>query len=151
MTILAVIDTSCLVSNSHREHLVTAAQEGLYVPIWSPWIIAELNRVMTWNWIKNKGVSEKEKFSRRYKEMMSILTGSFRCVDPKPPWIKAWPSLTDKDDLPIWSTAKYAEAQYIVSLNTNDFPPPNKYGIHIWEGIEYIVVLEFFRRIQYEF
>lgn len=56
MTTNAVIDTSVLVSNQNREHLVTAAIEGLYTPIWSPWVIAELNRVMTWNWVRKDGL-----------------------------------------------------------------------------------------------
>ena len=147
---VAVIDTSVLVSNSNREHLVTAAYENLYQPIWSPWIIAELNRVMTWNWVKHKGLKEREQCSRRYKDMMSLLTAAFQCVDPKPPWEQAWPELTDVDDLPIWSTAKFVGAHYIVSANTGDFPPQDDSGKHVWEGIEYILVSEFLTRIGYE-
>lgn len=151
MTNIAVLDTSVLVSNKNREHLVTAALEKLYTPIWSPWIVAELHRVMTWNWIRNKGLKEKEQCSRRYKDMMSILMGVFRCVDPKPPWDRAWPQMIDEDDLPIWSTAIHVKAQYIVSENTRDFPPADSNDRHIWEGIEYIVVSEFLNRIGYEY
>jgi hypothetical protein len=147
---VAVIDTSVLVSNTNREHLVTAALENLYRPIWSPWIIAELNRVMTWNWVRNKGLKEREQCSRRYKDMMSVLAGAFTCVDPKPPWKQAWTELTDTDDLPIWSTAKFVGADYVVSANTGDFPPQDASGRHVWEGIEYIQVSEFLTRIGYE-
>ena len=150
MDIIAVIDTSVLISNSNREHLVTASLEGLYKAYWSPWIVAELNRVMTWNWIRNKGLVEKAQCSRRYKDMMSLLIQGFECVDPKPPWEQAWPKMTDEDDLPIWSTAKHVGARYIVSGNTDDFPPDNGDGQHIWEGIEYIEVPAFLVRIGYE-
>lgn len=147
----AVIDTSVLISNKNREHLITAAYEKLYKPVWSPWIIAELNRVMTWNWVKNKGgIKEREQCTRRYKDMMSLLIPSFTCVDPKPPWHEAWPIMTDQDDLPIWSTARFVEADFIVSENTADFPPKNSGGMHIWEGVEYIKVPDFLSRIGYE-
>lgn len=147
---VAVIDTSVLVSNLNREHLVTATYENLYRPVWSPWIVAELNRAMTWNWVRNKGLKEREQWSRRYKDMMSLLTGAFACVDPKPPWQQAWPELNDADDLPIWATAKFVGADYIVSGNTDDFPPENSVGKHVWEGIEYILVPDFLIRIGYE-
>lgn len=146
----AVIDTCVLVSSSNREHLITAAFEELYIPYWSPWIIAELNQAMTWNWIKNKGLVDRKQFSKRYKDMMALLTAHFNCVDPKPPWINAWPELNDQDDLPIWSTAKFIQAKYIVSENTNDFPPADSNRQHIWEGIEYIKVSDFLNRIGYE-
>jgi hypothetical protein len=42
----AVIDTSSLVPPMLRRELQQAAQLGLFTVIWSPWIIAELNRVL---------------------------------------------------------------------------------------------------------
>lgn len=147
---IAVIDTSVLVSNANRECLITAAYENLYRPIWSPWIIAELNRVLTWNWIRKKGLKEKDQCSRRHKNLMSLLTGAFECVDPKPPWQQAWPELTDLDDLPIWTTARFVGADYIVSGNTNDFPPEDVFGKHTWEGIECILIQDFMDLIGFE-
>ncbi|WP_169307919.1 PIN domain-containing protein [Kyrpidia tusciae] len=148
---IAVVDASVLVSNSNREHLVTAAYEGLYRPIWSPWIIAELNRALTWNWIRNKGgLRERTQLSKRYNDMMSFLASVFDCVDPKPPWYPAWPKLADENDLPISSTAKFADADYIVSANVREFPPQNDEGKHVWEGVEYITAPDFFKRIGYE-
>ena len=52
MVIRAVLDTSALVPVAQREDLQALAQAGLYRGIWSPWIIAELNRVLTWRWIR---------------------------------------------------------------------------------------------------
>lgn len=53
MEIRAVIDTSVLVPPHERRTLQELAQQGLYVAIWSPWIVAELNRVLAWYWIRN--------------------------------------------------------------------------------------------------
>lgn len=47
----AVIDTSSLVGDTLRRDLQQAAQIGVFTAYWSPWIIAELNRVLVWRWI----------------------------------------------------------------------------------------------------
>src|SRR5690242_20982237 len=49
----AVIDTSALVPPSLRREIQQAAQYPYFTALWSPWIIAELNRVLTWRWIKD--------------------------------------------------------------------------------------------------
>ena len=46
--IRAVLDTNVLVPPGLRRDLQNAAQEGAFEALWSPWIIAELNRVLTW-------------------------------------------------------------------------------------------------------
>jgi hypothetical protein len=51
-TIRAVLDTSVLVPAALRQDLQSLAQANLFTGIWSPWIIAELNRVLTWRWIR---------------------------------------------------------------------------------------------------
>lgn len=43
--IRAVLDTSALFSPRLRRQLQEADVQGLYKGIWSPWIIAELNRM----------------------------------------------------------------------------------------------------------
>lgn len=61
--IRAVLDTSTLFRPTLRRDLQQAAQLGLFAGIWSPWIIAELNRVLTWDWIRRHGTdreSERE-------------------------------------------------------------------------------------------
>lgn len=45
--IRAVLDTSVLAPPRLRRELQVAAQADLFVGYWSPWIIAELNRVLT--------------------------------------------------------------------------------------------------------
>jgi hypothetical protein len=53
-----------------------------------------------------------------------------------------WSTLNDPNDRPIWDTATAASARYVVSHNTNDFPPLVD-GRHIWHGIEYLTAIEF--------
>jgi hypothetical protein len=53
-----------------------------------------------------------------------------------------WPDLADRDDWPVWATARLAGAQYVISHNTRHFPP--LVGTrHIYDGIEYVTTVEF--------
>jgi hypothetical protein len=124
-----------------------AAKEHKFTPIWSPWIIAELNRVLTWTWIDTPhkkimpgdlSVESRQACSDAAKEMMEHLIAYFIAVDPRPPYPPAWASLKDPWDLPIWAAAKLANAQYVVSENTRHFPPCQPDGLHIHEGIVYV-------------
>lgn len=138
--IRAVLDTSVLVPHALRRDLQQAAQIEAYVGIWSTWIIAELNRILVWRWIKlhsHDKASERE-CSRQAKAMMSILLPSFELVAPLPPYPPAWESLTDQWDHPIWAAAQEGNARYVVSENTKDFPPAGEYGRHIYQEIEYL-------------
>jgi predicted nucleic acid-binding protein len=138
--IRAILDTSSLVPAGLRRDLQEAAQLDAFVGIWSPWVIAELNRVLTWLWIENKGnnqASERE-CSRQAKTMMEILLPSFELVAPLPPYPRAWESLTDQWDHPVWAAAKQGQALYVVSENSHDFPPRDGSGNHVHEGIEYV-------------
>ena len=131
-------DTNVLVPWTTRHHLITATQEGLLVPYWSPWIIGELYRVLTWLWVERKGGGRQQQAqcSESSKKLMELLIPLFRVVDPKPPWDIPWPSLMDPWDQPIWAAAKAAKVKYVVSDNTADFPPADVRGKHIYEGID---------------
>ena len=50
----AVIDTSVLFSPRLRAELQELAFQGVFIAIWSPWIIAELDRVLVWQWIAER-------------------------------------------------------------------------------------------------
>jgi len=141
-----------LVSASTRRRLILAAQENLCKLYWSPWIIAELNRVLTIKWILRRGINKHSQIqlSKASKTMMTWLTTFFDIADPKPPWPMAWPALSDADDLPIFATACRIGAQFVVSENTHDFLPPDKLGRHIWNEIEYIHPQEFLARLEFE-
>ena len=82
----------------------------LYVGIWSPWIIAELNRVLTWDWIQRNRGSE-HACSEAAKKMMELLLPAFELVNPLPPYPVAWPELNDLWDLPVLGQRRQDEWQ----------------------------------------
>lgn len=145
--IRAVVDTSALVPARLRRDLQQAAQIGAFVGIWSPWIIAELNRVLVWRWIKNAppgrapndlSDANERRCSVAAKTMMEWLLPSFELVAPLPPYPPAWSALSDQWDHPIWAAAKLGRASYVVSQNTRDYPPVAHDGRRVYEGVEYL-------------
>lgn len=140
MTIRAVLDTSVLFPPRQRAELQQAAQLGTFAGIWSPWIIAELNPVLTWDWVHTHGAtatSERE-CSRAAKRMMEYLLPTFVLVAPIPPYPPAWEQLADIWDQPIWAAAVQGRAQYVVSENRRHYPPRQPDGSHTHEGITYL-------------
>lgn len=142
-TIRAVVDTSVLVPPQLRADLQRAAMEGGFTAIWTPWIIAELNRVLVWRWIKDHtngdlSAANERRSSQSAKKMMALLLAAFEVVNPRPPYPEAWQQLSDIDDYPIWAAAVEGMAQYVVSDNTHDYPPRQSDGRYIHQGIEYI-------------
>ncbi len=147
MPIRAVVDTSSLVPASLRRDLQQAAQLGAFTAIWSPWIIAELNRVLVWRWIVDppSGIAagdlsrgNQRRCSEAAKTMMQWLIPGFELVNPLPPYPLAWASLADVWDHPVWAAAKAGRAQYVISENTHDFPPRGADGRAIYDGVEYL-------------
>jgi predicted nucleic acid-binding protein len=140
--IRAVIDTSSLVPFILRRDLLVAAHEGLFTAIWSPWIIAELNRVLTWRWIARHGddisPATQQACSAAAKAMMTLLLPAFTLVNPLPPYPIPWATLRDQWDLPIWAAAVAGQAQYVISENHHDYPPREEDGRHRYQGIEYL-------------
>lgn len=148
--IRAVLDTSVLVSSRLRREVHIAAQAGLFVGYWSPWIIAELNRVLTWRWVEHTSPPDLSRANERScsiaaHRMMELLLPTFRLVAPSPPYPPAWEALADQWDHPIWAAAKLSQAQYVVSENTRDFPPRQADGRYSYEGIEYLTGNAFMR------
>jgi predicted nucleic acid-binding protein len=141
-TIRAVIDTSSLFAARHRRALEQAARTGRIVAIWSPWIIAELNRVLVWRWIELSGDDLSSENQRRCSDsadaMMRVMLPTFELVAPLPPYPPAWEGLRDASDEPIWAAAKLGNADYVVSENRRDYPPPGPDGRHTHDGIEYL-------------
>jgi hypothetical protein len=138
----AVLDTSALVPAAQREDLQSLAQAGIYRGIWSPWIIAELNRVLTWRWIRashgDLSRANEKACSRAVQRMMALLFATFELVHPEPPYPPAWESLTDEWDQPIWAAAKLSGATHVVSENSRHFPSVGQDGLHSHEGIVYL-------------
>lgn len=141
--IRAVVDTSSLVPSRLRRELQELAIAGAFVAIWSPWIIAELNRVLVWRWIKDRtgddlSPANERRCGEAAKRMMTILLPSFAIVTPLPPYPRVWPTLADPWDHPIWATAVAGNARYVISENTHDYPPRQPDGRFVYEGVEYL-------------
>jgi predicted nucleic acid-binding protein len=146
----AVLDTSVLVPAGLRRDLHEAARRQAFIAIWSPWIIGELYRVLTWRWLARTpdfSLANEAACSRSAKTMMALLIATFEIVAPVPPYPAAWPSLTDGDDHPIWAAALLSRAQYVVSENIRHFPPIGQNGRHSYQGVEYLTARTFFSRL----
>lgn len=144
--IRAVIDTSTLVHGELRRELQEQAALGQFIAIWSPWIVGELHRVLTWQWLarhRDFGDASWGACSRASKVMMELLISTFETVAPSPPYPDAWQGLIDPWDKPIWGAAKASAALYVISENTNDFPPSDDTGRRRWDGIEYTTGRQF--------
>lgn len=140
-------DTSVLIPPRSRKILVGAAANGFIRPYWSPWILAEFHRVLTWNWMKNEKGSESN-CSIQSKKMMRIMLPYFRSVDPRPPYDDGQDVISDPDDLPVWAAAKKLRADYLISNNTKDFPPRDINDRYIYQGIEWITADNFFQQFE---
>jgi len=142
MTIGAVLDTSSLFSARLRHALHEAAHRGEFTAIWSPWIVAELNRALVWRWIDSTGGdlsrANRVRSAQAAQRMMEILLPTFELVAPLPPYPPTRPELRDRSDHPIWAAAKLAGAGFVVSGNRREFPPPGHDGRHSFQGIEYL-------------
>lgn len=119
--------------------LTDAARSGYIELFWSPLIIAESNRVLTWLWLKRHGgdLSDKSwaQCSIAAKRMFSKLTRVFRVVDDRPPHAELWDSPSDSWDVPIWTAAKRCEAAFVVTDNLADGPPPDSEGIREYDSV----------------
>ena len=139
-----------------RRELQQAAQLGLFTAIWSPWIVAELNRVLVWRWIKDPppdrarddlSAANERRSGQMANRMMEWLLPSFELVAPLPPYPPPWPELTDHWDHPIWAAAVSSGAQYVISENTRHYPPRQADGRHVYQGVEYLRGRAFLNRL----
>lgn len=149
--IRAVLDTSVLVPETSRRELQQIAGIGLYDAIWSSWIVAELNRVLTVRWLKANDCdlsdAELRALSTAAKNMMRILLATFTLVDPPALDVAAWDALADSDDAPVWGAAVASGARYVVSDDTHHYPPADPEGRHRYQGIEYLGGKDFIRLV----
>ena len=145
---IAVLDSSVLVPVWSRLALQRLAEPPRrhFVPVWSEWIVAETWRTLAWRWLARAGRADQAEWralarsaNRMLRYLVPVMTlVSLRDFAGPPPW----PELTDQDDAPIWETAVIAQAQYVVSQNTKDFPPLVQ-GRRLYYGVEYVTAIEF--------
>lgn len=150
-----MLDSSVLIPFWSRFALqrLAARERPAVIPVWSEWIVAETWRVLTWRWLVNSPSATPDdwrRLSSTANDMMRYLlpimhhTSLRNYSGPDP-----WPTLRDPNDIPIWDTATAAGARYVISHNTNDFPPLVD-GRHRWQGIEYLTAIEFIQDLLHE-
>ncbi len=118
------------------------------VGVWSPHIIAELNRVLTLKWLDKNGdtAESRRKLSTSAKAMMDVLTKVFELVDTAPVDHEDAIEINDRDDRHLVRAARIAAARFVMSENTRDFPQSGADGRRLVEGIEFLTKADFFNR-----
>ena len=138
---LRVVIDACVFPQTKRwlVPLIDASKTGYIILIWSPLIIAESNRVLTWLWLKRHGRefsnSTWRQCSTDFKRMFGRLTSVFHVIEDSPPLAEAWIEPSDVWDIPIWTAAKRGSADFIVTENLSDGPPRNEEGFREYDGI----------------
>lgn len=73
------------------------------------------------------------------KKWFGRVTQVFHVVDDRPPLEATWADRPiDEWDAPLWTAAKRGQAQFIVTENLDDGPPPNGEGLRQYERILFI-------------
>lgn len=113
------------------------AHQRVYTLIWSTFLVGECVRIRTELAIKHG--QDREIYRARINAFVHQVTPVAVMVD----YIKItggnyreW--LKDPDDEPVLAAALVGKAQYIVSLNTRDFPPQGRYA-----GVQYVSPSQF--------
>jgi predicted nucleic acid-binding protein len=133
----ALLDTCVLWPSLQRDFLLSLAAEGMYRPVWSAAILAELEYHEADKLIR-RGVQEDNAASRA-RFLIEQMRSAFDDAE-----IQGWEGLEgtyglpDPDDEHVVAAAVVAGAGAIVTHNTKDFPPSN-----LPNGIEVISPAEF--------
>lgn len=133
----AILDTCALWPSAQRDGLLSWAAEGLFRPLWSSAILAELEYHETTKWIE-RGQSPSEA-QRRGNGLIRAMSSAFddACVTGWEPLDGAY-GLPDPDDEHLVAAAVIGGAGAIVSDNTRDLP-----GDLIPEGIHVLTAAQF--------
>lgn len=127
----AILDTCALWPSAQRDVLLSWAAEGLYRPLWSTAILAELDYHETAKWIARGQVAADA--GRRAQALVQAMTESFddACVFGWEP-LEGVYGLPDPDDEHLVAAAVVGGAGAIVSDNTRDLPADRiPAGIHV--------------------
>lgn len=152
---LAVLDASVLVPHWSRVALRALAltTPPAYQPVWSTAIVAETWRILT---IRALRAGQAERIiSQNAQRLWHLLDSIMQSTQAATLPAGAPPSpLRDPDDAHLWQAAMHSGAQYIVSHNTQDFPPaillPTNPDLgvtecwrHVVAGVEFLTAIEF--------
>ncbi len=117
----ALLDTSVLWPSLQRDFLLSLAIEGLYRPVWSWAILAELEEHEA-DKLTNRGVppTEAEQRARRLIEQMQATFDDAEVTGWEP--LEGTFGLPDPDDEHVAAAAVRVQAGAIVTSNLKDFP-----------------------------
>lgn len=140
----AVVD-ACVFGhlNEWVKPLVDAARSGDVELIWSPVIIAETNRLLTWRWLQRHGGDLSPQSWRACaadaKRFLREVHPAFSIVDDRPPNELLWADRPrDEWDIPLWNAAVRSRADFVVTDNLADGPPPDSDGVRRHDGIVFV-------------
>lgn len=134
----AVLDTSVLFSQ-HRHWLWHLARLGYYEAVWSTFIVGELVRIRVEHSLRY-GV-ERSVYRQRINELINLLSDVLVVANYRA--AEAGHRLRDPDDEPILATAVAASAEFVVSLNTRDFPADDRVA-----GVRFITPQAFLAELE---
>ena len=125
--------------------LLAAAQRGYVHLLWSPSIIAETGRLLTWQWLQRNPSpftrSLWDRMSRDAHSWFDLMTQVFSVVEDSPLHPAMWTlNPPDAHDAPLWTAAVRADAQVVVTDNLRDGPPPDPAheGLRLYQGRLYL-------------
>jgi hypothetical protein len=137
--IIAVIDSCVFPRRDWLAPILRSARVGYVVPIWSPLIVYEVSRYLTWRWLQQNGGDQsrgaRRACSLQLKNWFTEMTALFRVAEDCPPHEETWDSPRDAWDVPIWSAAKRSGAHVIVTENLRDGPPADEQSRRVFQGV----------------
>lgn len=133
----AILDTCALWPSAQRDALLSWAAEGLFRPLWSTAILAELEYHEAAKWVE-RGQTPLEA-RQRAEDLVQAMTGAFddACVTGWEPLEGAY-GLPDPDDEHLVAAAVVGGAGAIVSDNTRHLPADLiPAGIHVLTAAQF--------------
>ncbi len=109
-----------------------------YRAVWSPFIINELVRIRVERALHHG--MERGVYRQRVNDLIHALSDVCQVVNHRR--VSASGMLPDPDDEPILATAIAANASYVVSLNTRDFPTGN-----VAMGVRFVTPVDFLNEL----
>jgi hypothetical protein len=146
---MAVVDANVFGQTTRLDPIVEAAKSGRLAIIWSPLIISEVGRLLTWHWIKQNGddlsPGARRQCSIDLKRWYAQVAVHFHVVEDRPPLAPMWTD-TPRDpwDQPIWTAAVRTKALFpgslvlVITSNLRDGPPIDQDGLRRFQDITFI-------------
>jgi hypothetical protein len=147
--LVSVIDANVFGRTAWIKSLIDAVQDGVLIAVWSPLIICEVNKLLTWLWLERHGGDLSESAWRQcsadFRRWYSNVAEHLHVVSDRPPLEQMWTdNLRDPWDAPIWTAAVRAARTFnsarvfVITENLKDGPPPNQNGIRFHANVLYV-------------